>query len=1528
MGHPHAEHFEEGFKVVAKSQRLRGGSVDVSQAQLVYEGTIPPKHNPVNNEVLIAPNTKPVLHEVGILQNQEVPTPSYVPAEVITQINQTPDSHEVKTITWNGHIFDDKIVPQGQAQYIYDVIAPTKENEIIPDSSFSNQRIIEDTQLSHKQYAEDQKEDINIVSSSSNKALAKEQHTKEQEASTVHFPVQDKQNQEQIIDSETSNPDDLLIFIDEPISVEDSDNLYDPFVYNGDEYVSIEEHFGEEGNLRPLSDNSEKYTITTYRPNNAKKFQSFGKFNESSTMSKHKEKLMKLMDKPKKFMKVIKTLGAGHYVPSSVPGIMVAVEDGSGEAFVPEDIIRSSDYILEAAASENLLSFAVPEDQLAVESTSNQQKRQISVAARAPVPMKGMPYNFGWIVDDEATANYQTRQETANNEGVVMGCYQVLEPTGLVRTVTYIADDGGFRVLNLTNGPDKTPCPGIEEAGRLAANSAKSFNRPPPPPRTRPPAQGLVANNNFQSSFSQSSSNYSSSNYSSNSFNSVNNAIVFEPSTTTYVPPPPPTTTTPRPTPPARVPITTATPTEAAASYSLAGSAQQAWMTEYLQNITQHLYNSFTNSSTQTNYFGGGAQGLINFPFVMIPITTFLELQRKGAIDSNTQTYGAFIQPQLSAGFAKALPSQVVQPQQQQQQAQKVVQKTTTNVYNTKQTKVNQVKQRQEGVNTVNYQINGVHGQTPKVSQQVASQFKSSQSTNESKQSSSSNSINTSSNVNYNVGGGRNLAQQNYQSSQASQAAKSSSSSSNSRKQFNNVGQGRASNQYSQQQNSQASQAAKSSSSSSNSRKQYSNVGQGRASNQYSQQQSSQASQAAKSSSSSSNNRKQYSNVGQGRASNQYSQQQSSQQSQSNKSSSSSNSVQSNFAGSNAHSAFRQPVYATPFTVRPSKRPTPLPNTIRQPVVSSIRPNYNVLPKQLAQTNNDQRGQQKIQNTFQSHMSSQSSQAQNSKNSNNIIVNNNGNHQISQAYQSQQASKESKAQSSSSKSSNIASINYGRQQLSQNQSQQKSSQSGSSSSSSSSFNRFQSNQARANTVKFPKQLSSSVNTIPHAVQPTPAFGTRIPARKPITTRKPIISPRPGNRFVLVSKSSTTTRRPAIPPRPTTNRLRSSKPKPTTFSSVSFNVPTPVKTSQARIPKSGSFSSQSSKSSQNEQSAKSNSNVQSHISSAGASYIAQNSSSSNAKSSDSNKQSSQYISNDGNSNIQQASSSASMSSSSSSSSSHSSNQQFSGAAGANFQNIPSNIHQVIPTVSFSTPAAVTSKAPTYNQPIPRKAPQTPTPPRVEEFIAPVAEPIFSKSEPVFSRKNMAGWTPMTSKPYYNQPKSLQQASLNSNIGNQFQASSSSSKSSNQSSSSNQSQHFSGSWAGPATATSGNQPHAQSPQYNANPASQNLGAGSSLSSSSSSSSSSSQQSSNSQSSQQYSGAWNGDGASPQSSIAASFSPQVPQFPDPVNPQFEAPAFPQFHTQHIPQFETLGVPNTFQTYDDPQTQVRTWNSQNYGR
>ena len=43
----------------------------------------------------------------------------------------------------------------------------------------------------------------------------------------------------------------------------------------------------------------------------------------------------------------------------------------------------------------------------------------------ADAQMKGMPFNFAYIVDDEATENFQTRIEEGDKHGVVTGCFQV-----------------------------------------------------------------------------------------------------------------------------------------------------------------------------------------------------------------------------------------------------------------------------------------------------------------------------------------------------------------------------------------------------------------------------------------------------------------------------------------------------------------------------------------------------------------------------------------------------------------------------------------------------------------------------------------------------------------------------------------------------------------------------------------------------------------------------------------------------------------------------------------------------------------------------------------------------------------------------------------------------------------------------------------------------------------------------------------------------------------------------------------------
>ena len=46
---------------------------------------------------------------------------------------------------------------------------------------------------------------------------------------------------------------------------------------------------------------------------------------------------------------------------------------------------------------------------------------------------EGLPFNFQYIVDDEGTANFQTRMEETDSSGVVRGCYQVSTSSSLQR---------------------------------------------------------------------------------------------------------------------------------------------------------------------------------------------------------------------------------------------------------------------------------------------------------------------------------------------------------------------------------------------------------------------------------------------------------------------------------------------------------------------------------------------------------------------------------------------------------------------------------------------------------------------------------------------------------------------------------------------------------------------------------------------------------------------------------------------------------------------------------------------------------------------------------------------------------------------------------------------------------------------------------------------------------------------------------------------------------------------------------------
>ncbi|XP_037777202.1 serine-rich adhesin for platelets-like isoform X1 [Penaeus monodon] len=687
------------------------------------------------------------------------------------------------------------------------------------------------------------------------------------------------------------------------------------------------------GHEEELEDKMDSYAVDPTPGSSSLTISGDGLKDEAQDSPKHSDAdkdakvLKKLLDKPKKLMKVIKAKGNGNYVPEEVPGVMLPTEDGE-EAFVPENLLEDTELLLTAGSA--------------------QQPTYVSPESPAtPAPMGGMPYDFGWVVDDEATANFQTRQEKGDKNGVVTGCYQVLDPNGLVRTVTYRADKGGFRVLSMTRGPDKTPCPGLEEGNRIQIPTSSN-----PRPRPSFPANSGGFSNNFANNFSKStsssssfqsssSSNYSSSSQESSSFNGFNannfnvNNVYEQPPASTYAPP------TSRPTyaPPPPPPSPTAAPPD---YYNLQGSAQQAWMAEYLQNITQQLYSSFTNSSTQTNsiYGAGGNSGFVNFPFVLIPIATFLDLKKSGAISGDVQSYGAFVQPstgqlQLSQ-YLQQLEQQRQQQQQQEQQQRaynKTVQHTTTNTYNTTQTNTKQLKHQVQGVDTVNYQISGERGRpgSQRIQQQVQRQQHSSQSENKNHSASSSSSSSFQSSLGANQGylppTNQHPVQGQYQqrqqsSQQSSQSSKSSSSSEKSSASSFHSNLGGAQRQYQnyQQQSAQSAKAHDSSSSSSSSSFQ-SNFGGGQG---YSPSQ-----QAV-----------------------QHRAQQSSQSSKKSSSSSSSSSFQSNFGSlqgylppsnpANPSTSYGLPVAPGPSTARPYQpRPTtPVPSTARpyQPRPTTPRP--------------------------------------------------------------------------------------------------------------------------------------------------------------------------------------------------------------------------------------------------------------------------------------------------------------------------------------------------------------------------------------------------------------------------------------------------------------------------------------------------------------------------------------------------------------------------------------------------------------
>lgn len=67
---------------------------------------------------------------------------------------------------------------------------------------------------------------------------------------------------------------------------------------------------------------------------------------------------------------------------------------------------------------------------------------------------KPHPYNFAF---EEKDVNFTiTRQEEMDERGTVKGSYSYIDKDGIYRTVSYVADDDGFRATVDSNEPGLT----------------------------------------------------------------------------------------------------------------------------------------------------------------------------------------------------------------------------------------------------------------------------------------------------------------------------------------------------------------------------------------------------------------------------------------------------------------------------------------------------------------------------------------------------------------------------------------------------------------------------------------------------------------------------------------------------------------------------------------------------------------------------------------------------------------------------------------------------------------------------------------------------------------------------------------------------------------------------------------------------------------------------------------------------------------------------------------------------------------
>ena len=69
-------------------------------------------------------------------------------------------------------------------------------------------------------------------------------------------------------------------------------------------------------------------------------------------------------------------------------------------------------------------------------------------------PTVRKPYSFSYTIYDENTGLTHARDETADEEGVVVGSYEVLDPDCVIRRVTYRASkEIGFNVVDTQTRP-------------------------------------------------------------------------------------------------------------------------------------------------------------------------------------------------------------------------------------------------------------------------------------------------------------------------------------------------------------------------------------------------------------------------------------------------------------------------------------------------------------------------------------------------------------------------------------------------------------------------------------------------------------------------------------------------------------------------------------------------------------------------------------------------------------------------------------------------------------------------------------------------------------------------------------------------------------------------------------------------------------------------------------------------------------------------------------------------------------------